>query len=319
LKHLITGATGYIGGQMARRLHSKRENVICLTRNGKRVDDLPVIDGDLLLPSTLVNACGHADIVIHFAGALGRGLTPKMISDVNVNGTLNLIHAAKSAGVKYFLHISSGAVVGPREGAPADEKTSCYPYTPYEISKYKGECKALELAQELNLPLGVARPTFTYGPGDPHKLLMFKLIKKGFFFYIGKGYSTNHPVYIDDLLDGIELMLDKKPKQEVYILGGPKPVTKRNWAETIAQELNVQPFFFRFPEKPTWLGAIVMEGLGKLILLELPLTRSRILAMSKNWGMDISKAKTELGYSPKIDLKEGVRKTVSWYRQNKWL
>ncbi len=319
MKYLITGATGYIGGQMARHLSSRGAHVLCMTRNGKKIDDIPAIDGDLLLPESLVNACDCADIVIHFAGALGRGLSNKMIREVNVNGTLNLIRSAKKAGVKYFLHISSAAVVGPREGAPSNERTKCYPFTVYEKTKYEGECKALELSKKLNLQLGVARPTFTYGPGDPHKLLMFKLIKKRLFLYIGNECSTNHPVYIDDLLNGIMLMLENKPNQKVYILGGPKPVTKKNWAGTIAEELNVKPPFINLPEKPAWLVAIVLEGLGKLIGVEMPLTRSRILAMSKNWGMDISKAKEELGYDPKVDLKEGVKKTVLWYRQNKWL
>lgn len=319
MNYLITGATGYIGGKMAKRLNAKGAKVLCMTRNSKTVDDLPVVEGDLLLPETLLKACSGVDIVIHFAGALGRGLTPEMIYDINVNGTIHLIRAAKKAGIQYFLHISSGAVVGPRDGGPSNEKTPCHPYTPYEKSKYKGEVKALELADELNLPLCVARPTFTYGPGDPHKLLLFKLIKKRVFFYIGNEFSTNHPVYIDDLLDGIELILGKMSTREIYILGGPKPVTKREWAETIAMELNVKPPSLKFPERLAWFGAIGMEGLGKLVNLDVPLTRSRILAMAKNWGMDISKAKEELGYNPKIDFKEGVKKTVAWYQQNNLL
>jgi nucleoside-diphosphate-sugar epimerase len=319
LKILITGATGYIGGQTARYLYSEGFNVVCMTRGNKKVTTIPFVEGDLLKPATLKQACKHIDIVCHFAGALGRGLDRKTIHEVNVDGTINMIRAAREAGVKYFLHISSGAVVGPRELAPSDETTKCNPYTIYEQTKYEGERSALRIAEEIGLPLGVVRPTFTYGPGDPHKLLMFKLIQKRLFFFIGDGSSTNHPVYIDDFIDGIMLVLIKQPIQEVYILGGPRPVTKKEWAIAIAKALNIKILKVLIPEWLAWMGAGIMEPIWGLIGKESPLTRSRILAMSKCWGMDIGKAQKELGYRPKIDLDEGVAKTVAWYKEHGFL
>ncbi|MDO9263606.1 MAG: NAD(P)-dependent oxidoreductase [Desulfosalsimonadaceae bacterium] len=319
MKILVTGATGYIGGQMAKRLSKDGKDVVCMTRGNKAVNSIPTIQGDLLNPESLLNACKGVDIICHFAGALGRGLTNDMIHAVNVDGVKNMITASKENGVKYFLHISSAAVTGPMGPTPANENTVCHPYTIYERTKLEGECLALSLAHEIGLPLSVVRPTFTYGPGDPHKLLMFKLIKKRLFFYIGDGSSTNHPVYIDDLLDGIVLMIEQRPNQEVYILGGPAPVSKKQWAETIAKELNVRPPFIRFPVKLTWTGAVIVETLGNLISINVPLTRSRVLAMSKYWGMSIDKARQHLGYGPKIDLSEGVANTVKWYKKEGWL
>lgn len=312
-RYLITGATGFIGGQMARRLHSNGMNVVCMTRGNKKVDSIPMVEGDLLKRESLNRACKDIDAVCHFAGALGRGLKEDMIRAVNVEGTINMIHAARAAGVKYFLHISSGAVVGPRGPVPADETTECRPYTIYEKTKLEGERKALIISNEIGLPLGVARPAFTYGPGDPHKLLMFKLVKKGWFIFIGDGLSTNHPVYIDDLIDGIILILEKRPVQEIYILGGPRPVTKREWANNIAKAVGIKPPNLGIPVSLAWWGAIIMEPIGRLIGFDAPLTRSRVLAMSKCWGMDISKARRELGYAPRVDLAEGAGRTVSYY------
>ncbi|MBW1767095.1 MAG: NAD-dependent epimerase/dehydratase family protein [Deltaproteobacteria bacterium] len=319
LRILITGATGYIGGKMALRLYSLGSSVICMTRGNKKVDSIPVVNGDLLKPETLKHACENIDIVCHFAGALGRGLTDEIIRTVNVNGTRNMITAAKKMGVRYFLHISSGAVVGPRGPTLADETTECRPYTVYEQSKYEGERSALSVAYKIGLSLGVVRPSFTYGPGDPHKLLMFKLIKKRLFFFIGDGLSTNHPVYIEDLIDGIILMLKKRPIQEVYILGGPRPVSKKEWANTIAKALDVKTPNLCIPTSLAWKVACIMEPVGRLIGMEFPLTRSRILAMSRYWGMDISKARRELGYEPRVDLDEGVAKTVEWYLKEGYL
>ncbi|MBA4368408.1 MAG: hypothetical protein C0403_12320 [Desulfobacterium sp.] len=316
MKILVTGATGYIGGQMAHYLSSQGFEVLCMTRNGKAVGALPIAEGDLLKPDTLLNALEGIDVVCHFAGALGRGLTDEMVHAINVTGLKNILTAAKQKGVTYFLHISSGAVTGPMGPTPANESTECHPYTIYERTKLEGERLALSFSKELGLPVGVARPTFTYGPGDPHKLLMFRYIKKGWFFYIGDGYSTNHPVYIDDLLKGLLLMIQEQPVQEVYILGGPKAVSKREWAETIAKELNVKPPWFCFPSSLAWAGAIVMETIGKWIGIEVPLTRSRVLAMSRCWGMDIQKARNDLGYDPVVRLSEGVAQTVAWYQKN---
>lgn len=315
-KLLITGGTGYIGGQIARYLASNGINIVCMTRGNRQIDSIPIIEGDLLKPETLENACKGVDIVCHLAGALGRGMADDVIRAVNVNGTINMIQAAKKAGVKYFLHISSGAVVGPKGPTPSDETTECHPYTIYEKTKLEGEYSALALSREIDLPLGVARPTFTYGPDDPHKLFMFQLIKKGWFFFIGDGLSTNHPVYIDDLIQGIMLMLEKKPVQEVFILGGTRPVTKKEWAETVSRILKVNSPKLYIPTSLAWLCASILEPIGRIVKIESPITRSRVLALAKHWSMDISKARRELGYSPEIDLFEGVKRTIISYQRN---
>lgn len=319
MKILVTGATGYIGSQMAKRLFNDGKDVVCMTRGNKTIDDMPTVNGELLKPESLHQACKGIDIVCHFAGALGRGLTDEMVHAINVEGVRNMITVAKENNVSYFLHISSGAVTGPMGPTPANENTTCHPYTIYERSKLEGERLALSLSEKLELPLGVARPTFTYGPGDPHKLLMFKLIKKRLFFYIGDGASTNHPVYIDDLLDGIMLMIEQTPNQEVYILGGSTPVQKKQWATAIANELKVKPPFIHLPAKFTWTSAVIVETIGNWIGINVPLTRSRVLAMSKYWGMNIDKAKKQLGYNPKVDITEGIANTVKWYEKKRWI
>ena len=319
MRYLVTGASGYIGGQMAERLHREGYDILGMVRKKSSPMQFQTIEADLMKPEMLRNACRNVDVVCHFAGALGRGMTDDMIRATNVTGTIHMIKAAKECGVKYFLHISSGAVIGPRKQDPADEETECRPYSIYERTKYEGEKKALSLAREIGLPLCVARPTFTYGPGDPHKLLMFRLIRKGWFFFIGDKNSTNHPVFIDDLINGILLMLEKRPVQEVFILGGPRPVTKLEWAETVAKILGVKPPSWSIPFGLAWFGASLMEPVGRLTGIQAPLTRSRILAMSGYWGMDIGKARRELGYEPRVDLAQGLQRTIEWYQKNEWL
>ncbi|MBN1945675.1 MAG: NAD-dependent epimerase/dehydratase family protein [Bradymonadales bacterium] len=320
MKILVTGATGYIGGHLARRLASRSHQVVCLVRGQGKVDGLDLVSGDVTEPATLDRACAGVEVVCHCAGALGRwGVEEASLRAVNVDGVSNMVRAAHKAKVSYFLQVSAGGVTGPLGPRPADERTACHPYTPYERTKWQGEQQALLLARRLGLPLGVVRPTFTYGPKDRHKLSLFRAIQKGRFAFVGDRNTTLHPVFIDDLLDGMELMLERRPVQEIYIVGGAAPVTKRELVTTIAQALGVRPPWLSLPAGPAWLVAILLELAGRTVHVEPMLTRSKILMMSRNWGMDIGKARRDLGYNPKVDLAEGIARTVASYRAEGWL
>ena len=321
MRVLVTGATGYIGGQWARRLQARGEQVRCLVRAGQQAPEgCEAVYGDLLDPGSLAAAVAGIEVVAHCAGRLGRwGLPEAEIRAINVDGPQHLLRAARAAGVAYFLHLSTCGVVGPRGPEPAHEGSPCYPRTDYERSKFDGERALRRLARELGQPVGIARPTFTYGPGDPHKLGLFKAIQKGIFFYIDGGRSTNHPVYIEDLLDGLDLLMARRPQDEVFILGGPRPVSKREWGETIAAALGVRPPWITVPAGVAWGGALAAEAVGRRLGREPQLTRSRVLAFSRWWGMDIGKARRVLGYEPRVDLAEGVARTVAWYRREGWL
>jgi nucleoside-diphosphate-sugar epimerase len=314
LRVLVTGATGYIGSKLAGRLKSEGFDVYCLVRKDVGSDDFNAVPGDLLRPSTLRDACRGIDVVCNCAGAHGKWSIPKtLIESVNVEGPKNLLRAAMDASASYMLHLGAAISIGLELG---DGRTKRHLHTFYARTKYKGVVEALKLARELDMPFGVVHPTFTYGPGDPHKLKFIKTIKKGYFFHLKEGSTRINPVYIDDLIDGIALALQKRPNQEAYILGGPRPVTYREWAETIAKALNVSPPRFSIPLGLAWLAAIGMESVGRIIGKEPPLTRSRVLTISQDRGWRIDKARRELGYDPSVDIAEGIQKTIEWYKEN---
>lgn len=324
-KLLITGASGYIGGKLAKYYLEEGTDVRLLLR---RPDRLPSnlkercswVQGDITQPETLPAAVEKVEAVISAAGLLGNwGLPYQKLFEVNVTGALNLIQAAFNAGVCRFIHLSAGGVTGPLCKDLANETYSPAPVTDYERTKWEGEKRALEEALKENLNLLVVRPTFTYGPGDPHKLNLFRAVKKGRFAYIGNGYSTVHPVYIDDLVVGIDSALKSNLKQTSIIIGGPAPVTKRQLVEGIANALGVRKPTLFVPVFMAEILANVCELTAGILRFNPPLTKSRVLALSKNWGYDIRKAREELGYQPQIDLQEGLRRTVSWYQERGWL
>jgi nucleoside-diphosphate-sugar epimerase len=256
MKVVITGATGFVGGAIARRLAGEGLDVHVLARPAAdlaRLGGVPVspVPGDITDPATLAHAFDGADWVIHAAGMLGRaGVAEETYVRVNAEGTRNVLAAvteARAAGRMpaelRVLHVGSAGVLGPlRRGDRAtifDETMPPAPSNAYERSKTLAENYAREFALS-GLPVVIARPEFGYGPGDTHVLGLFQAIQRGVFFYIGGGGNTCHPTYADDMVDGLALCLRQGRPGEVYQIAGPRPVTFRELAETIARELGVR-------------------------------------------------------------------------------
>ncbi len=322
---LITGATGYIGAKLAEYyIHSGYE-VRLLVRDpagltAELKNKCQIVIGDLCRPATLDNAVRGVNAVIHAAGKLGHwGTTLKQLHDVNVQGSMNLVRAAHEASVKRFIHLSAGGVTGPVGVEPADESYKPAPVTPYERTKWEGEVSVMEFAVKKDMSLLTVRPTFTYGPGDPHKLALFKAVKSGRYAFIGDGLSTVHPVYIDDLIAGIDLSLKSNLKQESIIIGGTEPITKRELAYGIADALKVRRPTMKIPAFAANVIARTFELSSTVFKFNPPLTRSRVLALARNWGYSISKARAELGFEPRVELADGLHRTVNWYREQGWL
>ncbi len=324
-KLLITGASGYIGGKLAEFYSQSGREIRLLVRDPQRLPDslkktCEVVPGDLTKPDSLKDSLLDIEAVIHAAGLLGHWGTPERdLWAVNVRGTEHLIQAACAAQVRRFIHLSAGGVTGPVSRQVANEDYPPQPRTPYEKSKWEGEKLALKLATELNFNLLVVRPTFTYGPGDPHKLKLFQTIQKHRFAFIGDGFSLLHPVYIEDLLLGIDLALKSNLSGVSLILGGERCVSKREFIYSLADALGVRRPTVHLPR---WLANSLAYGgefAATLLNFNPPLTRSRVLMLSGNWGYSIERAKALLEYQPQISLPEGLTRTIVWYREHGWL
>jgi dihydroflavonol-4-reductase len=324
-KLLITGATGFIGGKLAEHYLRLGAPVRLLVRVPKRLDphlkdSCEIALGDLTRPETLTEALAGVEEVIHSAGLLGRwGMPYHQLLEANAVGVENLVRAACQEGVSRFIHLSAGGVTGPLGTTPADETYSPQPRTDYERSKWEGERRALEMAACENLNLLVIRPTFTYGPGDPHKLDLFRAVLKGRFVFIGNGLSTVHPVYIDDVVRGIDLALKSDLQGTTVIIAGRRPVTKRELIWGIADVLGVQRPRRKIPVGLAVPAAHLCELAATVLRFQPPLTQSRVLALSHNWGYNCEKAALLLGYQPQMDLAQGLQETVAWYRERGWL
>jgi nucleoside-diphosphate-sugar epimerase len=318
---LITGGAGFIGRHLARRLVIEGFEVRILVRPTSNIESLngyPVelAFGDLRDQISLVNATEGVDLVYH----LGAVIYPVSVSnqlywDVNVKGTENLIKACLATNVNRIIHCSTVGVLGSIKNPPADES---YPYDPldiYEKTKTEGEKIALRFARDVELPLVIVRPTSVYGPGNTRLLPLFKLIAKQNFIMLGKGETLIHPVYIDDLIEGLYLCAEKQEiVGQIYIIGGAEYTSLNRFVTAIARVLEVENPRNHIPILPVKMIGSLCEAIFKPLRIEPPIHRRMINIFTKNRAYDISKAKNDLGYSPTVDLDTGILRTIEWYR-----
>jgi len=316
---LVTGATGFIGGYLVRSLREAGYAVRALVRDPGRFacpEGVVPFTGDLRDPGSLAGIEREVDVVIHGASLLGKWGTPRsLLHEVNVRGAVALLERFRGTGLRRFIHLSAGGVTGPQERKVVDESHPCRPATDYERTKLMAEREILERSARWEIPATVVRPTFTYGPGDPHKIALFRAVKRGRYVFIGGGESVNHPVYVEDLVRGIVLALERGRTGEVYIVGGERPATKRELVYAIADTLGVRRPRWNIPKWFAVVSAWKLEALGWLLGFEPILTRSRVMMMADNFGYSIAKAREELGYEPRTALREGIEKTVRSYRE----
>lgn len=300
-----------------RELVARGDTVRALVRDPARwrgPQGVETFVGDLLRAESLDGIEDGIDVAVHGASLLGKwGTEETLLRAVNVTGTATLLERFAGKPLRRFVHLSAGGVSGPTDRRTVDESYDCRPATAYERTKLEAERLVLDRAPRLGVPAAVVRPTFTYGPGDPHKLALFRAIKNGRYAFIGDGESVNHPVYIDDLVRGILLATERARTGEVYIVGGPRPVSKRELAHVIADTLGVRRPALRVPRRVAACAAPPLEALGRWLGFEPLLTRSRLMMMGDNFGYSIDKARRELGYEPQVALREGIEKTINSY------
>jgi nucleoside-diphosphate-sugar epimerase len=323
---LVTGATGFTGGHLARRLAAQGHTVRALVRGKGQSADLtrhglePVV-GDLCDPASLDAATRGIDTVYHIAAAFRQeGMARELFWQVNAQGTKLLIEAAIRNGVSRFVHCSTVGVHGDIEHPPANEHAPLAPGDHYQESKLEGERIAAQYMKDGKIPLTVFRPAGIFGPGDLRFLKLFRPIKRRRFVMIGDGSVLYHLTYIDDLVDGIILCgTVEAAVGQTYILAGNQYGSLKDLVALIADELAVPPPRLHIPLWPVYSAAFMSEVICKPLGIEPPLYRRRVDFFRKSRAFDISKAKAELGYTPKIGLREGIRRTGKWYAEQGYL
>ncbi len=312
---LVTGGAGFIGSHLTRRLLGRGDRVTNLDEFNdfydpalKRANVQPflgqdtyaLVEGDIR-DRDLVDSLfrdGRFDSVVHLAARAGVRPSlaePILYEETNCIGTINLLEAARHHGPETFIFGSSSSVYGINEKIPFSEADEINkPISPYATTKRTGELLCYNYNHLYGLRTACLRFFTVYGPAQRPEMAIHKftnLIANGEpITMYGDGNSQRDYTYIDDIIDGVIASLDLAPSFEILNLGGAETTSLSDLVQWIGEELAVEPQIEYLPDQPG----------------DVPITYA-----------DVSKAERLLGYSPKISIREGIRRFVAWYRESR--
>lgn len=330
---LVTGGTGFIGSHLVERLlgQGRRVKVLALEEPFEDIEKenedflvkkgAVIVRGDLLDPKTLPKALEDVDVVYHLA-AISRPMKilNKAYYDTNVEGTRNLLRVCKDRKLKRFIHTSTVSILGlSPDGRALKEDDYQYDDLEYGRSKRQSEFVALEYYFRHKIPVTVIRPCLVYGPRCQVRLIMFKFVKLGLFPIFGRGKTKIEFAYVDNVVDAmmlVEKASENKVLGEVFNITDGRSYEIGEVLDAIAEALEVNPPRLKIPVKLGYFMGWAMEQFSKVANVHPPFSRGTAKWMSKDINVyDCTKAIEVLGYSPSVDLKEGVRRTVAWYEE----
>lgn len=321
---VITGATGFVGARLVHKMQELGANVRVLVRPSADVTHLgrgkiELFYGDLRDPASLDGLCKDTDQIFHLAATQQVGLSECEFLDINVGGTQRLLQQAIQNEVRRVVLVSSGGIHRNDCGEPVCEEAPLRASNIYLESKIKAEAIARDLFRTDPERLTIVRPGAVYGPGNRRLLKMFRAVVRGYFVMIGTGTTCVHPVYIDDLVDGLLRASSDMGRGEAFLLSGPNELSIREWVHIIAQAAGSAPPRWTIPAGPISIAATLCESLCRLINVAPPLNHRRLGFFLNHRSYDLTKARTLLGYEPRISVHVGSRRTLEWYKCYGWL
>lgn len=321
MKVLVTGATGFAGGHLAKAL-SRNHEVRVLVRSPENLQDdvrvsVEVMRGSVTDANAVDQAVAGCEQIYHLAAAYREsGARKHVYRDVHVTGTKHLLKAGVKHGISRFVHCSTMGVHGHVTQIPSDESSPFNPGDEYQRTKLEGEQLVWSFCREHDLPFSVVRPAGIYGPGDFRLLKLFRSVQNGSFPMLGTGKVNYHLVYIDDLVKGFMLCgSHENALNQAFFFGHRDFISLNDMTALIAKLLNVKPPKWRFPVWPVYAAAVVCEAACYPFKLNPPLFRRRVDFYTHNRSFTIAKAQKLLGYEPSLSLEQGFRNTIAWYRQ----
>lgn len=316
MKALVTGAAGFIGSHLIERLlrdgwtlvgvdsfdafydpATKRRNIAASLSNPA----FQLIEADIRDRAAMERAVEPGtDVIVHLAARAGVRpsiVEPALYADVNVNGTVTLLEAARKRGVPKFIFASSSSVYGNNRKVPFSEDDNVdFPISPYAATKKAGELICHTYHHLHGLAITCLRFFTVYGPRQRPDLAIHKftrLIEEGKPVPIyGDGTMMRDFTYIDDILNGIVAAMERCVGYEIYNLGESQPISVND------------------------LIAELEHALGKkAIRQQLPLQPGDV---DRTYA-DVSKAESRLGYKPSTNIRTGLTRFIAWFRQERIL
>jgi nucleoside-diphosphate-sugar epimerase len=325
MRILVTGATGFLAQHLIPALQKRGHTIRALVLPSGDATWLlhrgvDIYRGDVRQANTLTQPMRDVDAVFHLAAAIGMRRPMKDYHAVNVIGTEHLCRAALAAGVTRLVHVSSTSVYKQGLGEAVREDFPLGPLPdPYPLTKAAGDELVQRMIVEEHLPAVIIRTSTFFGPGDHLNFgrIVDRLIARRAII-IGSGRNAVPFVYVADVVQGLLLALEhERAEGQIYNITDETCPTQEGLLLEIAEQVGARSPRIHVPYSILFSAAYVAERIAKLRQSEHPLvTRFGVALYGANNRYSIDKARTELGYEPRISLREGIRLAAAWYWDN---
>lgn len=324
MRNLVTGSSGFLGSHLVETLVARGENVRALVRPNSKKAQLKSLGvelayGDLNDIQSLREAMQDIERVYHCAALATDWGTWEMFRCANVTGVSNLLEASLEADISKFIHVSSTDVYGHPDYS-ADEDA---PYRmrgwPYGDTKIESERRVWMYYSQHGLPATIVRPVSIYGPRSPTLVLeIVELLKSGRMVHIGKSDKPAGLTYVTNVVDVLLLAADNENSVgQAYNACDGSNITWRQYVDRLAEIVGVSSPRVVIPYRLAYRTGWAMEKIYSTMRIKTRplLTRMAVELFGTNQGFSIDKARRELGYEPKVDFEEGMRRVEVWLNQ----
>jgi dihydroflavonol-4-reductase len=324
---LVTGATGFTGSWLTCKLVQQGVPVVAIARPTSNLDPFEGLDitwykGDVFDESLINQAMEGVTHIFHMVTPFREAKSPdKGYYNVHVLSTQLLANAAlRQPNFQRFVHVSTIGVHGHIAHPPADETYRTDPGDVYQASKLEGEDWIRDFGKQSGLPVTVVRPAGIYGPGEKRLLKIYKMVKKGWVPAIGNGSNLLHFIHVDDLTDGLLVSaIHPNAIGETFICGSEKAMAFKDMVALISDYYASPIKFISLPAGPLFAIADLCETIFRPFGIEPPIYRRRLAFYTKDRSFNTAKIRERLGFTPRHDDTEGLKKMAQWYVDEQWL
>ncbi len=324
---LVTGATGFVGSHVAEALARRGDTVRALARPGADTSALEklgitIVRGDLANPESVKPAVEGVDVVVHCAAKVGDWGPLEDYRKVNVEGLRALLDATLGKPLHRFVHVSTLGVYEARHHYQTDESEPLPDkhIDGYTQSKVETERLALQYHRKQSVPVTILRPGFVYGPRDRTLLpRIAKRLAEGSVMYIARGKYAMNTIFVGNLADAVLLAIDSpNAVGEIFNITDGEAVSKRRFFETLADGLSLKRPK-KFPPVPVWLARILANWRESKFRRENRphpprITQAQLKFAGLNLDFSIAKARTKLGYTPRVLFDEGMKQAIDSFK-----
>jgi nucleoside-diphosphate-sugar epimerase len=323
--NLLTGATGLLGSHIAEALTERGEQVRALVRPRSDVAFLrqlgvELVEGDLLQPASLAKAVAGADIVYHCAARVGNWGTRKQFHTDIVETTRNLLEACAAAGVGRVLYVSSLSVYGhPREpgsGWMTEDEPFCQRLGIFD-HYCRAKAEAEGLAREYRRDITIVRPSWIYGPRDRNGFpRLVHALRDRWVSIVGSGVNPLNIVYVTDVADGvIRAANSAQARGCVYHLASEGEISQQQFFDFLTDGLGLPRIHKHVSPRLAWIGGLLGEFIARGLRWQRSphVTCYGMSLLTRSSKFSIARAKTELGWQPRVNPQDGLKRTLEWY------